>query len=67
MEPSPGASQVRRTPLQTLWHSVECVSLANGKLVVTPKWRGEKPGLFTRMLGATRLERALNRELRKVK
>lgn len=62
----------RRSPIQVLFESVECVSLANGQITVTPKWRcgewrgpeeGGGPGLFTRMAGAKRLEKFINAHL----
>ncbi len=64
----------RRSSLEVLWESVECVSLANGHITVAPKWRGVReytleegggPGLFTRMAGAKRLERLINAHLRR--
>ena len=55
----------RRTPLQVLMESVMVGSSADGTLRVTPKYRDEKPGLFTRMRAARHMERVLNAHLRR--
>lgn len=62
----------RRTPLQVDWKSVECISLANGNIIVVPTWHGPKwtpedgggPGVFTRVGAARRLQRLINAHLK---
>ncbi len=54
----------RRSPLQTLMSSVECVSLANGDIRVTGPEEGGGPGMMTRMAGAARMQRFLNSHLK---
>ena len=52
----------RTYTLRPLMSMVSVDSLANGKLLVDPRWRKKigKPGLMTRLAAAQRLERLIN-------
>jgi len=57
----------RRTPLQALWERVECASCASGDIIVSPVYRGDKPGVITRMYAARQLAKHLNAHLKRRK
>jgi hypothetical protein len=50
-----------------VWSKVRVYSCADGTMRIEPKWRKEfaKPGVFTRMYLAERLQTAMNRALKK--
>lgn len=67
---------MRRSAVQVMFDSVKVESLANGDLRVTPVWRGCRPytpeegggpGIFSRIVGAARLEQFINTHLRKAR
>lgn len=55
----------RRHPLAVLWQSAKVQSCADGTLIVTPVWRDEKPGVFTRIYAARHLQRLISGRMRR--
>jgi hypothetical protein len=58
--------QPRTYTLRPLMSMVAVDSLANGKLLVDPRWRKKigKPGVMNRLAAAQRLEKMINDYLR---
>ena len=54
----------RTYSLRPLWKSVEVSSVSGGWLIVHPVWTQRRPGLFSRLAAASRLQDLIDKELR---